>query len=93
MEPEALRKQTSNDWENRRALGSEFEEVNDSDALKCNSSFVIGQRGGRGRRKRRGKRGGGGEGRERREGREGKRGPFRKWAVPHNGWKLTSGAN
>lgn len=55
--PEALRKQTSNGWEKRRA---EFEEVNDSDSLKCNSSFEIGRRGGeeggmggRGRKKRR----------------------------------------
>lgn len=76
--PEALRKQTSNGWEKRRA---EFEEVNDSDSLKCNSSFVIGRRGE--------EEGGGGgwegeaEGRGGGEG--GKRGPFRKWTVHHNG--------
>lgn len=33
------------------------------------------------------------EGGREREGGEGKRGPFRKWAVLHNGWKLDSGAN
>lgn len=40
---EALRKHTSNGWEDRRVLGSKTEEVNDSDSLKCSSSYVTGR--------------------------------------------------
>lgn len=45
--PEALREQTSNGWEDRRVLGPKTEEVNDSDSLKCSSSYVTGRGVGR----------------------------------------------
>lgn len=74
--PEALQKQTPNGQENRRSLGPEIEEVNDSDSLTWDSSHAVGGRGGVRSRGWEEQAGGGGEG---------KRGPFRKQETHCNG--------